>query len=184
VGLFNVALIVSVLLSGVITSTAGKSLGASRLLPTIAGLLLGVTALAGCWNLVAEKHQRQLDWDNVTVRDLTDRILDTLGPTTSHRPLIRFDKGMWAVGPGLILQMARASVPFTVDANATWLFGERFLSTGNEDWLLTVCGADLHRELVKRPNNIVVAHQDSAGVFVDMVSLIDSLQYRAVTAEP
>jgi hypothetical protein len=182
VGLFNVALIVGVLLS-IAVKSLGDGVGGLRLLPLTGALLVGVTAGIGCWNLSAEKRRSRMEWDNVTVRDLTEQILHNLGTRSHPQPLIRFDAGMWAVGPGLVLQMAKASIPLTVDSDATWMFGQRFLTTGSEDLLLTVCGPSLHRELEKRANNVTIAHQESASVFVDSVSLVDAPQYRLTTTQ-
>jgi hypothetical protein len=112
------------------------------------------------------------------VRHLTEQILENLAARSHPVPLIRFSSGMWDVGPGLVLQMARASVPITVDASAAATYGPRFLTTGREDLLLTVCGPDLHRELAMRPNNVTIAQERSAAVFVDAVSLIDTPQFR------
>ncbi len=191
IGLFNVALVAGVLLRIAATSMGGGRRGDIRDVHDVQDVndvsyrrlltgaaLLGAITWIGCANLIVEKQHSESQWDNTTVRHLTEQILENLAARSHPAPLIRFSSGMWDVGPGLVLQMARASVPITVDASAAATYGLRFVATGREDLLLTVCGPDLHRQLAMRPNNVTIAREQSAAVFVDAVSLIDTPQYR------
>ncbi len=118
--------------------------------------------------------------ESVVVRDLTEQIFHVMPATGGRRPLIRIDAGMWRVVPGILVQMSRAAVPFTLDPDQALFFGDQWLTTGREDLLLTICGPALHRELSARPGNVILAHEeDRAGaVFVDGISLVDAPQYR------
>ena len=114
--------------------------------------------------------------NDAVVRALTEQIFHGMPATGGRQPLIRVDAGMWPVVPGILVQLSRAAIPFTLDRDQTALFGDEWLTTGREDVLMTICGPNLHKKLAGRPGNVVLAA--SAGVFVDGISLVDAPQYR------
>jgi hypothetical protein len=184
VGLLNIALLIGVLLPcGIVKTTRIRSLGFSVAVPIV--FVIGMASI-GLQGLVAARGRSDLDQDNVAVRNLTQQIFERRRIAENRRPLIRFDSaiaGAWSVEAGLVLQLVKASVPVTVDPSAGWLFGQRFLMTGDEDALWTVCGVDLHRELTRRPNNVILAEDSDVHVFVDAISLVNAPQYRPNTGQ-
>jgi hypothetical protein len=114
------------------------------------------------------------------VRDLTEQVFHRMPETGGRRPLIRVDAGMWRVVPGILVQMSRASIPFTLDPDQTSLFGEEWQTKGGEDVLMTICGPALHGELAMRPGNVILGHEEDkdGAVYVDGISLVDAPQYR------
>jgi hypothetical protein len=178
VGLLNIALLIGALLpgAGMLKTTRIWDLRVSAAVAI--AFVIGV-AIIGSQGLVAARERSDLDQDNLAVRSLTHQILERTRFAENRRPLIRFDPAIgaaWSVEAGLVLQLAKASIPLTVDPSAGWLFGQRFLMTGDEDALWTVCGVDLHQRLVRRPNNVVLAEDNDVHVFVDRISLVDAPQ--------
>ena len=143
-----------------------------------AGALMVIGAAIVGHTRLAETAAGALPFPNdPSVRDLTEQIFHGMPQTGGRRPLIRVDAGMWQVVPGILVQMSRAAIPFTLDADQASLFGDEWLTTGGEDVLMTISGPDLHRQMVARPGNVILA--DNAGtIFVDGISLVDAPQYR------
>jgi hypothetical protein len=73
-------------------------------------------------HLVFATQPRKLPDENEIVRRLTAGMQATLASMGARRPLFGIDGNTWAVGVGLMLQLARAGIPFTVDQN----FKDRF----------------------------------------------------------
>jgi hypothetical protein len=113
--------------------------------------------------------------DGRNVRNLSTQLADAL-PNAGHHPIVRSGEGMWAISAGLVLQMKRRHVPVSVAPEMVFLFGENLVADGREDLLLIVARRAEHEELAKLPFHITLA--ESAGVFVDAVSLADAPQFR------
>jgi hypothetical protein len=87
----------------------------------------------------------------------------------TRRPLLRIGQDMWATAAGLGLQLQLANRDFAVEQSAVFLFTNQFAANGAEDAVITIAPESLHRELVARPDNVVVASVDS--MYLDAVSI-------------
>jgi hypothetical protein len=108
------------------------------------------------------RHERQ-------VSALFDNLRDYCERSGIRRPLLRIGQDMWAIAAGLGLQLQLANRDFAVERGAVFLFTNEFAANGTEDAVITIAPESLHRELVVRPNNVVVASVDS--VYLDAVSI-------------
>ena len=100
---------------------------------------------------------------------LSDSLRDYCERTGTRRPLLRIGENMWAITAGLGLQLQLANRDFAVERGAVFLFTNEFAANGTEDAVITIAPASLHRELVARPDNVVVASVDS--VYLDVVRI-------------
>jgi hypothetical protein len=119
-----------------------------------------------------------LDPNGRLVRRIAESLIDRLPSTGGNRPHIRVEGSLWVVTTGLLVQLSRTSVKFTLHDDLIDLFGPHLHATGLEDLLVTVSDPDHHRELAERPGNRLLTSDDQEGVFVDVVSLVDYPQYR------
>ena len=103
------------------------------------------------------------------VSTLSDNLRDYCERTGTRRPLLRIGENMWAITAGLGLQLQLANRNFAVERGAVFLFTNEFAANGTEDAVITIAPASLHRELVARPDNVVVASVDS--VYLDAVRI-------------
>lgn len=146
-----------------------------------AAVLLGIgTGLIGVSHLMLATRSTQLPDENEIVRRLTVQMRQGLSSMGAHRPLFRMDGSPWGIGSGLMLQLARASLAFSIDPDVAARFDPHLSSIGEEDVLVTLSGSDRHRELAARPGNATLATSDWARVhlYLDAVSLVDQPQYK------
>jgi hypothetical protein len=108
------------------------------------------------------RHERQ-------VSALFDNLQEYCERSGTHRPLLRVGQDMWAIAAGLGLQLQLANRDFAIERSALFLFTNDFAANGTEDAVITIAPESLHRELVARPDNVVVASVDS--VYLDAVSI-------------
>ncbi len=103
----------------------------------------------------------------------------TLSSMGADRLLFRIEGAHWGIGIGLMLQLARADVPFTVDADFAKRFDPNLAASGEEDVLVTLGGLDEHQQLAARPGNATLAASNwRMRLYVDAVSLVDHPEYR------
>ena len=115
-------------------------------------------------------------------RDLSLQTLHAMPVLGGQRPLLVIDSTAGAPAVGFVLQMVkRYPVPVKVDRDDAPLYGPRLAARGDEDLLVTISGADVHRDLISRPHNTVLANHGDQ-IFVDALSLVDEPQYRPSTA--
>jgi hypothetical protein len=104
--------------------------------------------------------------------------LAALPHTGNRNPHVRFGDGMWSEATGIILQLSKTGVDFTLEPHLTLFFGERHTRTGREDALVDIVRQDRHEALLKRPGTVMLAKDDESGLYVDEVSLVDYPAYR------
>ena len=100
---------------------------------------------------------------------LFDNLREYCEKSGTRKPLLRVGQDMWAIAAGLGLQLQLANREFAVEPGAVFLFTNEFAANGTEDAVITIAPESLHRQLVARPNNVVVASVDS--VYIDAVSI-------------
>ena len=103
------------------------------------------------------------------VSTLFDNLREYCERSGTRRPLLRVGPDMWAIAAALGLQLQLANRDFAVDHSGLFLFTNEFTANGTEDAVITIAPESLHRELVARPDNVVVASVDS--VYLDAVSI-------------
>jgi hypothetical protein len=97
-----------------------------------------------------------------------------------RRPLVRMEVGNnWGIGVGLMLQLARAGIPFAADADFATRFDPNLATNGQEDVLITLSDVEAHQELARRPGNVTLASSNwHVRLYVDAVSLVDHPEYK------
>jgi hypothetical protein len=144
----------------------------------VAGAMLAAAAAIGTTQFRHDMATWRAGGLETTARSLSEQALAALPSLGGHRPLLRLDASSGPSSIGVLLQFAKASVPFAVDADRAPLFGARLAANGSEDILVTISGRDVHRKMLERPHNAVLASADRGSVFVDAVSLVDEPQFR------
>ena len=120
------------------------------------------------WQIPTRPPER-LARDERQVIALFDNLREYCERSGTRRPLIRLGPDMWAIAAGLGLQLQLANRDFAVEQGALFLFTNAFAANGTEDAVITIAPESLHRELVARPGNVVVASVDS--VYLDAVPI-------------
>ncbi len=168
---------------GAVMAFAARWIRPTWLTPQLVGraaLLFGVGAvIAGAGHLVLAARPGNLPDENESVRRLTGQMQSGLASMGAHRPLFRIDGDNWGIGIGLMLQLARAGIPFAVDADFAKRFDPNLAASGEEDVLVTLGGLDQHQQLAARPGNATLAASNwRVRLYVDAVSLVDHPEYR------
>ena len=142
--------------------------------------LFGIGAVAvGAGQLVLATHPGNLPDENESVRRLTLEMRPALASMGARRPLFRIEGGDWGIGVGLMLQLARAELPFGVDTEFARRFDPNLAANGEEDVLVTFSGLEEHQQLAARPGNVTLASSNWRDrLYVDAVSLVDHPEYR------
>jgi hypothetical protein len=147
--------------------------------PRISGLAL-VTAIAliACVPFVRSARTSGIGEEEAIISRLVPPFLFEMPQTGNHNPHVRFGVAMWSQATGMILQLSKAGVDFTLEPGMLLFFGEHRAPNGHEDALVDVVGEARHQELLKRPGNVVLARDDRSGIYIDEVSLVDFPGYR------
>ena len=177
-GVFNLAIS-----AGFLIGLADRGRWTARMSPRLvatAALLFAVCAVGvGAGHEVLATRAGNLPDENESVRRLTGDMRQTLTSMGAHRPLFRIQGADWGIGVGLMLQLARAGVPFGADADFANRFDRNLAPNGKEDVLVTLSGLDEHQQLAMRAGNVTLAESNwRVRLFVDAVSLVDHPEYR------
>jgi hypothetical protein len=140
--------------------------------------LVGGIALIACVPFVRTARTSGIGDEEAIISRLVPPLLFEMPQTGNHNPHIRFAPGMWSQATGVILQLSKAGVDFTLEPGMLLLFGNHRAPNGHEDALVDVVGQARHQELLQRPGNVVLARDDQNGVYIDEVSLVDFPAYR------
>src|SRR5262249_40630947 len=110
-GTFNLAIVLSFIVSVAsrfeFHDSAGRRVARVAALAPVAALI--VATVLGARQLVAATRSKDLPVENDTVRRVTQQMWRTLPSMGANHPLVRIESGLWGVGSGLILQIARTS---------------------------------------------------------------------------
>ena len=147
--------------------------------PSMSGLaLVAGVALMACVPFVRSARTRQLGAEERIINHLVTPFLFAMPQTGNHNPHVRFGPAMWSQETGIILQLSKAGVDFTLEPRMMSFFGTHRAQNGHEDALVDVVKKDRHQELLKRPGNVVLAHDAQSGIYIDEISLVDFPAYR------
>jgi len=140
--------------------------------PTWATTVIGAIFLLAygtiIWRIPTGPPERQTRQER-EVSALFESLREYCERSGTRRPLLRIGQDMWAIAAGLGLQLQLANRDFAVEPSAVFLFTNEFAANGAEDAVITIAPESLHRELVARPDNVVVGAVDS--VYLDAVSI-------------
>jgi hypothetical protein len=104
----------------------------------------------------------------LSVRRLADAILPAFEINRLKRPLVTIDRPVWGVAAGVLLQLQKRNVPFTIDEDWWFMFGE---PTGpplsqTEASRLIFAGPELAVRLTGGPGHEVLARRDHVSIIV------------------
>jgi len=69
---------------------------------------------------------------------------------------VRIDQQQWGIAAGILLQLHRLGVPFSVEDSWASMFPKRYRETGSEDVELTVVATGSNRQLGERAGDSLV----------------------------
>lgn len=143
---------------------SGWAMGAGTVL-LIGAALLGMDRLR-----LSEHRTHETAQSGSAVESFTTQLVAAIDGQRIRKPRIRIDDFDWGVAAGVLLQLRKMNVPYTVDASLVRFFGRPAMAQGDEDALLTFCGPRLHWRLVERPDNVTFAEVGSS--FIDGIRLL------------
>jgi hypothetical protein len=147
--------------------------------PRMAGIaLVAGVAFIACVPFVRAVRTGGLEAEEQVISRVVPPFLLAMPQTGNHNPLVRFGAGMWSQATGVILQLSKAEMDFTLEPFMTLFFGTHKAPSGHEDALVDIVGEERHRELAARPGNVVLVHDPQSGIYIDEVSLVDFPAYR------
>jgi hypothetical protein len=82
--------------------------------------------------------------ENEIVRRLTLEMRPAFASMGARKPLIRIEGNDGGIGVGLMLQLARAGIPFATDADFATRLDPNLAANGQEDVLMTLADHDAH----------------------------------------
>lgn len=133
----------------------------------LAWLAIGATCVAG---LVAlgrvSAAATQSGPASQAARDVADDVRRYLVGRGSPRTLIRIDQDSWEMTAGVVLQLQRAGVPFSIEDDWIVMFTPSFARTGAEGLTLMFAGRAEHVRLLDRADDQVVSAHDPLYVHV------------------
>ena len=119
-----------------------------RIVPACAVTLVAVVTVV---SIIERAHSDEpLDDEAQAVKVLVEQSLDTLPSIGATRLLVRVDPAIWRVAAGVVLELAKKSVPVGADELADF-FGPPLYPTGSEDVLLFISSGERHKQLIANP---------------------------------
>ena len=132
-------------------------------------LTFGVGAAVGFQELrvVVSRSFRPLP-EPLSVRRLADAIVPAFEANRIKRPLVTIDQPVWGVAAGVLLQLQKRHVPFTIHEDWWFMFGE---PSGpplgqTEASRLVFAGPELAVRLTGEPGHEVLARRDHVSIIV------------------
>ena len=130
-------------------------------------LLFGIGAAAGFYDLrVIVSRSFRPRTEQLSVRRLTDAIVPAFETNKVKRPLVTIDQRVWGVAAGVLLQLQKRHIPFTIHEDWWFMFGE---PTGpplnqTEASRLIFAGPELAVQLTGAPGHEVLARRDHVSI--------------------
>jgi hypothetical protein len=141
----------------------------TRVAATACILIFGVGAAVGFQELrvVVSRSFRPLP-EPLSVRRLADAILPAFEANRIKRPLVTIDQPVWGVAAGVLLQLQKRHIPFTVDEGWWFMFGEPARPSGDrtEASTLIFAGPELAVRLGGQPGLEVLARRDRVSIIL------------------
>jgi hypothetical protein len=147
---------------------------ARRALPATAtaaacALLFGIAAAAGFQQLrvVVSRSFRPLP-EPLSVRRLADAIVPAFETNRVKDPLVSIDQPVWGVAAGVLLQLQKRHLPFTVDEGWWFMFGPpaRPPSDRLDTDVLLFAGPELRVRFDGQAGHELLARRDAVSIYV------------------
>jgi hypothetical protein len=118
--------------------------------------------------VVVSRSYRPLP-EPLSVRRLADAIFPALEANRIKHPLVTIDQPVWGVAAGVLLQLQKRHIPFTVDEGWSFMFGEPARPSGDrtEAGTLIFAGPELAVRLGGQPGLEVLAQRDHVSIILD-----------------
>jgi hypothetical protein len=91
-----------------------------------------------------------------SIANFGDSIREHLQRNGVTRPLVRIGQEEWGVTAGILLQLNRLGVPFSVEDSWASMFPAGMREKGTEDFELTIVAAGTHSELSQRDGDVMI----------------------------
>jgi hypothetical protein len=107
--------------------------------------------------------------EQLSVRRLADAILPAFEANRIKRPLVTIDQPVWGVAAGVLLQLQKRHIPFTVDEGWRFMFGESAGPSADRTQASTLifAGPELALRLGGQPGLEVLAQRDRVSIILD-----------------
>ena len=112
-----------------------------------------------------------------TVETLTDAVTTAvLNGLVDRRDriLLEADPKTWDITAGIVLHLSKTDIDVRVDPRLVWLYGFPYQSNGIENTLLTVAGADKHKDVMQQPGRVMLAERNGVFVSIRRIEPFDS----------
>ena len=145
--------------------------------------LIGITLLlyaASCvvtFRAFADRADPPRLADSRTVETLADAITAAVRNglvVNRDRILLEVDPKAWHIAAGIVLHLWKADIEVHVDPRLVWLYGSAYRPDGLENTLLTVAGADKHKDVMQQPGRVLLAERDDVFVSIRRIEPFDS----------
>lgn len=106
--------------------------------------------------------------DEVAAETLGQEIVKYAQARPASKLRLDIDGPAWPVAAGVIVELQKAKVPFTVREDAVWMFGEMVAPRGDESSVIAISAPVRHRELSVQPSTLTIAERRD--YFADVVA--------------
>ena len=121
-----------------------------RLTASVCVLLLGIAAAEGFQGLrVIVSRSFRPGIEQLSARRLADAIMPAFADNRVKRPLVTIDQPVWGIAAGVLLQLQKRHIPFSVEEGWWFMFGAPARPAGNhaDDDRLIFAGPELRIRL-------------------------------------
>jgi hypothetical protein len=132
-------------------------------------LLFGIGAAAGVQDLrviVSRSFRPRIE--QLSVRRLSDAILPEFEAKKVERPLVTIDQPVWGIAAGVLLQLQKRNIPFTVEEGWWFMFGPPMRPAGGPPATATLmfAGPELAVRLAGQPGLETLAQRDRVSIIL------------------
>ena len=141
-----------------------------RLTASMCVLLLGIAAAEGFQDLrVIVSRSFRPGIEQLSARRLADAIMPAFADNRVKRPLVAIDQPVWGIAAGVLLQLQKRHIPFSVEEGWWFMFGPPARPAGNhaDDDRLIFAGPELRLRLNGRSGVEVLAERDRTSILLE-----------------
>jgi hypothetical protein len=132
-------------------------------------LLFGVAMAEGFQGLrVIVSRSFRPGLQQLTARRLADWIAPTLEASV-HRPLVTIDQPAWGIAAGVLLQLRKRQIPYSVEEGWSFMFGPASVRSSDRDVTarLIFAGPELSVRLEGRPGVEKLGERDHVSILLE-----------------
>jgi hypothetical protein len=141
-----------------------------RLTASVCVLLLGIAAAEGFRDLrVIVSRSFRPGIEQLSARRLADAITPAFADNRVKRPLVTIDQPVWGIAAGVLLQLQKRHIPFSVEEGWWFMFGPPARPAGNHaaDDRLIFAGPELRIRLNSSSGVEVLAERDRTSILLE-----------------